>query len=728
MKFFLLILFLITSTFAQAQGFSKQEIAKWRAQAKRITIIRDQWGIAHVYGRTDADAVFGMLYAQCEDDFPRVEQNYITATGRLAEVEGEASLYLDMRNRLFSDTAEAIMLYKNAEPWLRKLCDGFADGINFYLHSHPEVKPKLLKRFHPWMPFLFSEGSIGGDITRIPINRLKEFYAIHEKQEGPLPDNRNEPEPTPNPEPEPQGSNGFAIAPSRSASGNALLLINPHTSFYFRPEIHVNSEEGLNVYGAVTWGQFFIYQGFNEYCGWMHTTSEADRMDLYEETIVMRGDSIRYAYGSETRPMRLKKIKLAYRDGDQLKHKTFVTYATHHGPVVGKQNERWISVRMMNEPVKALTQSFKRTKSKGFDDYKQTMQLKTNSSNNTVYADNKGNIAYWHGNFIPRRDPGFNWRGMVDGSNPATEWKGLHEVDEMIHVYNPASGWIQNCNATPFTVSGKSSPDRNAFPDYMAPDAENARGIHAVRVLQNDQRFTLESLIDAAYDSYLPGFEELIPSLVAAMEVEESKLEEQKLLLQKWDKRFGIESVPTALSIFWGQELRKMLLARLPSGLDQLTVIQKMISETTTAEKVAALEKVIAELERDFGTWKVGWGEVNRFQRLSGNIQDEFDDAKPSLPVAFTSSYWGSLAAFGSQKYPGTKKMYGNVGNSFVAVVEFGSRVKAKSVLAGGVSNDPKSPYFNNQSAYYSQVKFKDVSFYKEDVVKNASKTYQPGH
>jgi acyl-homoserine-lactone acylase len=726
MKKIIFLLFL-SGTLA-AQPFTKDEIGRWQKQSTRVTIIRDQWGIPHIYGKTDADAAFGFLYAQCEDDFDRVELNYINAVARLAEVEGESKLYQDLRMRLFYDSTQAIVLYNQSPDWLRKLCNAFADGVNYYLYTHPQIRPRLLHRFQPWMPLLFSEGSIGGDVETISINLLKDFYdtgsTISEQE---VPDHNEA-------EAEPKGSNGFAIAPSKSASGNALLLINPHTSFYFRPEVHVVSEKGLNAYGAVTWGQFFIYQGFNEHCGWMHTSSQADVIDEYKETIIKRNDSIFYQYGNELRPVRSKKIRLAYKDGNKLSYREFNTYQTHHGPVTAGQGNQWIATKMMVEPMKALTQSYMRTKAKDLIGFEKVMDLKTNSSNNTVFADAKGNIAYWHGNFIPKRNPQFNWNAAVDGSNPATEWNGLHTVQESVHIYNPVNGWIQNCNSTPFTVSGENSPDKSRYPVYMAPDAQNARGINAERVLKRESSFTLDKLISAAYDPHLAGFEELIPSLVTAYEKVSkldddiiSKMEEPVSLLRSWDMNYGVSSVPATLAIYWGQELRAQVLPEIPAGTDQLSIIQYMIDKTSDELKVKALGNVVDELERDFGTWKMPWGEVNRFQRLTGNIAETYDDSKPSLAVPFASSFWGSLAAFGSRKYPGTKKMYGYVGNSFVAVVEFGKEIKAKSLLAGGVNNNPSSPYFTDQAERYSKGEFKDVLFYKKDVVKNATRTYNPG-
>jgi acyl-homoserine-lactone acylase len=387
----------------------------------------------------------------------------------------------------------------------------------------------------------------------------------------------------------------------------------------------------------------------------------------------------------------------------------------------------------MVEPLKALTQSYQRTKSKGLEDYKKTMELKANSSNNTVFADNQGNIAYWHGNFIPKRNTNYDWTKPLDGSDPKTDWQGLHEVSEIVHSYNPANGWIQNCNSTPFTLAGKDSPNKNNYPNYMAPDAQNARGINAERVLERESAFTLYKLIGAANDPYLSGFEELIPSLIKAYEASTdrqlvAKLREPIGLLKDWDKSYGIKSVPTTIAIYWGQELRQKISSRIPSGSDQLSIIKFMITESSDEEKLDALEKILDELQLDFGTWVVAWGEVNRFQRLTGKITETYNDFKPSLPVGSTSSFWGSLASFGSRKFLGTNKMYGYVGNSFVAVVEFGKDgVKAKSVLAGGNSNNPLSKHFKDQAELYSQGKFKDVWFYKKDVVKHSERTYHPG-
>ena len=719
----LLVILAITAMMVTSCGsgdINSRELARWKKYAKNVTIIRDNWGVAHVYGKTDADAVFGMIYAQCEDDFNRVEVNYINSMGRMAEVEGESQIYTDLRMKLFIDPEMVKKEYEESPKWLQKLMDAFADGVNYYLYTNPDVKPKLLTRFEPWMALTFTEGSIGGDIESISAAQLRSFYGPQNTAFAEMA------EATPEVvEWEPTGSNGFAIAPSITETGKAMLLINPHTSFYFRPELKMVSEEGLNAYGAVTWGQFFIYQGFNENCGWMHTSSRADVIDHYLITVEEKDGKYFYLYDGELKPMIEKVIAVPYKDGDGMSVREITAYYTHHGPIIREQNGKWVAIRLMVEHIDALTQSYMRTKANNFEEFHRTMELRTNSSNNTVYADSDGNIVYYHGNFMPRRNPEFDWSGVVDGSTSATEWQGLHELDEMIIIKNPGNGWIQNCNSTPFTAAAEYSPKREDYPRYMAYDSENARGIHAVMVLRDRKDFTLDRLIDAAYDSYLPGFEQNIPALVAAYDVvaKSDRTVREKLAgpieaLRNWDLRYSVESIPMSLAHYYS--LSPARAQRADGGRATAPVSRER-------QLVDAFSRAIDAITEDFGTWQTPWGEINRFQRLTGDINGRYDDNEPSLPVAFVSANHGSLAAYGASKFPGTKRIYGTRGNSFVAVVEFGDKVTAKSSLAGGVSGDPDSPYFTNQALDYTLGKFKDVQFYREDLMRAYTRMYQPG-
>ena len=664
-----------------------------------VTIVRDDWGIAHISGKTDADAVFGAVYAQAEDDFNRVETNYLNSLGRLAETEGESKIYQDLRQKLFIDPDELKAQYTASPAWLQTLMNAFADGLNYYLSKHPETHPRVITHFEPWMALSFTEGSIGGDIERVNLGQLALFYGSVEVAQTASAREENG---------EPTGSNGMAIAPSNTTGRHALLLINPHTSFFFRSELQMTSNQGLNAYGAVTWGQFFIYQGFNDRAGWMHTSSGVDAVDEYLETVVTKGGRYYYRFGSEDRPAVTKEIVVPYKTPQGMAQKKFTVYRTQHGPVVRTVNGKWVSIRLMQENIKALSQSWLRTKARNYKAYLQTMELKANSSNNTIFADADGDIAYFHGNYIPRRDTSFDWTKPVEGSNPATEYKGLLEVAETPHLLNPASGWLYNSNNWPWSGAGASSLKKEDYAAYVESGTESARGLHAVRVLENKKDFTLDGLIAAAYDSYLTWFEKPLPALIKAWDDApasnplKAKLAEQIALLRQWDLRWSVNSVPTSLAVYFGEANRR------PS------------------DPLQALATASDRLDTTFGTWKTPWGEINRFQRLTGDIVQPFSDAGPSIPVGFTSAVWGSLASFGARAYPGTKKWYGTSGNSFVAVVEFGDKVHAKAVTAGGESGNPASKHFNDQAERYATGNLREVYFYRDQLKGHTEREYHP--
>ena len=725
-KIFFLLMLLPLKQFAQP--FTAAEINTWEKQAKAVKIIRDNFGIPHIYGKTDADAVFGLMYAQCEDDFKRVEMNYVEKLGRLAEVNGEADLYNDLYLRLLIDSTDAIADYKRVPAWLKKLLDAYAAGINFYLHKNPQTKPALLKRFQPWYPLLWTDGSIGaistGGVTEAEV---KSFYSGNGNSVGY--DARKFEEIS-------TGSNGFAVGPTKTLSGNSILYINPHVTFYFRPEVHMVSEEGLNVYGAVTWGQFFVYQGFNEYCGWMHTSNNVDVADVYIEKITTGATGLKHGYEQQQKDVVIKPITLQYKKENGLIRKTFQTYYTQHGPVMTKRGEQYLAVKSSNRMVNGLIQSWQRTKAKGLEDYTKTMALRGNTSNSTVFADNKGNIAYWHGNYVPVRDTTFNWSLPVDGSIKQTEWQGLHDAKDIIHVVNPAIGWIQNCNSTPFTVSGTSSPAKNKYPKYMAPDGENFRGVNAVRVLSAHDSFTIDRMIQAGYNTRLAAFAILIPALIKAYDSSGTITESMRIFLQEpmatlknWNYYSAENSIATTLAVEWAQlltpSIRKVYIDE--GEADQVTYTKKFAATATPKDLLEPLATAVRELVKNHGTWKIPWGNFNRYQRISSDINQKYDDAKESFPVPFASALWGMLPSYNSRTFAGTKKRYGVSGNSFVCAVEFGKKVTAKSLLAGGNSGDPTSKHFNDQLLMYTKGQFKDVLFYKEDVLKKAVRQYHPG-
>lgn len=702
------------------------ELARWRQEAQSVTLYRDNWGIAHVYGKTDADAVFGMEYAQAEDDFNRVEANYIDALGWRAQADGESAIYTDLRSQLFVDPEELRAEYARCPPWLRKLMDAFADGLNYYLYTHAEVKPRVITHFEPWMALAFTEGSIGGDIeVGVDIPHLAAFYgsapvALARTAGGPLPP------------PEPQGSNGIAISPSIALNHHAILWINPHTSFYFRSELQMASDEGLDAYGAVTWGQFFIYQGFNATAGWMHTSSGVRNISLYLETVTPRQGRFYYRYGDRELPVRIRRIIVRYKTPAGMAQKAFTAYYTQHGPVIGRSGDKWESINLMQAPIRALIQDYTRTKAKDYAQFRKSMLLHTDSSNNTIFADAEGNIAYWHSDWIPRRSDAFDWGKPVDGSNPATAIHGVLTLEQTPHLLNPPNGWLYNSNNWPWSAAGPYSPKRQDFPRYVERNFEETpRGYHALRVLTGGKNWTPASVTAAAFDSYLPAFATMIPVLLKAYDATPSsdplklRLAGQITLLRAWDYRWGINSIATSLAVFWGTDIFSQVQEQAQAA--GISPEDYVLQRATRAQLLASLAAASDRLTAGFGSWQTPWGQINRFQRINDNIDPSFDDSKPSIPVPFTSSAWGSLASFGARPYPNTHKWYGSSGNSFVAVVEFGPKVRAWAITAGGESGDPSSPHFIDEAAQYAMGDLRPVYYYKSQLQGHIERQYHPG-
>ncbi len=726
---------------ASAQSPSKAELARWQREANAVTIVRDDWGIAHVHGHTDADAVFGMIYAQSEDDFNRVENNYLLSLGRLAEAEGEKEIWRDLRQKLFINPDTLKKLYGESPSWLKALMNSWADGLNYYMYTHPNEKPRVITHYEPWMALSFTEGSIGGDIERVNLNQLAAFYGgagsasatsgTSPLGDGPTGDGWDYHEPT--------GSNGFAIAPKNTADHHAILWINPHTSFYFRSELQMSSDEGLDAYGAVTWGQIFIYQGFNPTAGWMHTSSGVDNIDEFLETVNKAGSGYTYLHGGKQLHFLSNTITVPYKTDNGMAKRTFTAYYTQHGPVVRSQGDKWVTTSLMNSPINALIQSYSRTKAKDLAAWEKIMELHTNSSNNTLFADKEGNIAYFHSNYIPRRDTSFDWTKPVDGSDPRTDYRGVLSLNETPNSINPANGFAFNVNNWPWSSSGPDSPKQANFPKYVETGREESpRGYHALRVLENKHDFTRASVIAAAFDSYLPYFATTIPALLKAYDALpsgdslKSNVADQIAMLRNWDYRWSASSIPTSLAVFWGEEAERRVggrgRGRGGARGKYLSAEDYIASGTAPAQDlVGALATASARLTSDFGTWKTPWGDINRFQRLDDDIENHFDDSKPSMPVPFTSSRWGSLASFGARPYSNTKKWYGTSGNSFLAVVEFGDSVHARAVTAGGESGHPDSRHFQDEASRYASGDLREVYFYPSQLMGHTERTYHPG-
>lgn len=727
MKKWLLLFFLPLQLLAQP---NQPAIAAWQEQARRITIVRDNWGVPHIYGKKDADCAFGVMYAQCEDNYRQLEESFIGSLGRSAEVYGEGRLAGDVSVALFECVKRAKADYAQAPSLIKNLCNSAAAGINYYLYKHPDTVRRLLQRYEPW--FFLVPG------TDNPTSHGITTAEIRSYQQGTLPRTEGEGEDTGLEERE-NGSNTMAIAPFKSASGHALLLINPHVNFFGngqRYECHLVSEQGLNVSGFAIFGNFYIWSGFNAYSGWAHTNSGVDFTDVYLERFDHPGDPTLYRYGNGYRSVTTWQDTVHYTTAAGLQHKVVTLRKTHHGPIVARRDSLLVTIKNVTGPQSAyIAQCWQMCHSKNLRQFTTAMKKRALGYPNTMYADKHGNTAYWHGNAVPRRSTQFDWRFPVDGSNPATEWQGLHRLKEIAQVINPASGWIQNCNSTPYLAAGASSPKQADYPAYMAYDKHIFRAVEAVRLLSTPDKITFPEFEKLVVSNHLPMMASWLPQILQAydsmaitMPALRDKLGAVADTLRRWNYRYALHSQATSLAVMWyiQYDSWNRNQPRPASSDDNAVDLQGNQLPMSGPTAVELLSKAVETLQARFGTALINWGEINRLQRATGS-PERFDDQQPSWPVAAVPSPLGSLFAFGNGQVRGQQKFYGTRGNTYTAIVAFGPRLQARSIMYFGQSAHPASPHYLDQAPLYVEGKFKDAWFYKEDVLQHAERTYHPG-
>jgi acyl-homoserine-lactone acylase len=664
--------------------------------AKSVTIYRDTYGVPHIRAKTDAGAVFGLMYAQAEDNFWQLETDLIRTAGRLAEVEGAAGLANDILSRAWETEKRARESYAKATPPMRALCDAFAAGINYYLETHPQAKPRLITKFEPW--FLLAEehrGAAGTGITAA--ERRRAFPALAGAVEPPQQQDPDE------------GSNMWALSPSRSATGRAMLMINPHIGFFGggqRYEAHLQSGEGLDVSGFAILGTAYIRSGHNRYLGWSHTNNNAQTADVYLESFDVLNDPLSYRYGREHRKAVEWTDKVRVKTDTGVEERTVVFRKTHHGPVLGLRDGQALAVRAASIAGGTLAQRWAMGKARNLQEFKAALAKLALTGSNTIYADVHGNIFYVHGNAIPRRSTRYDWSKPVDGSDPETEWAGLHPLDELPQVLNPKSGYVQNCNSTAFlTTDGADNPDRSRYPAYMVPEPDTPRAQRSRAILSGTNKFTFAQWTVLALDSKIGIAEEGVKQILDAWRAKEDPaLGDLIDVLKRWDGVSRNDSVATTLFVH-----------------------SETIRRGGVADPLAALARVKSNLEAAWGTWRVGWGEINRLQRVhTSGTQEPFGDDKPSVPVPGAPSFTGTVFTFGARQISGQKRWYGTVGNTYVAVVEFGKKPVTRSILVNGQSADPSSKHYFDQAHLYSTQKFKPAWFDFSEIKKNLERSYKP--
>ena len=668
--------------------------------ANTVTIYRDTYGVPHVFGRTDASTVFGFAYAQAEDNFWRVEENFIHALGRGSELYGERMLEEDRLNRALEIPKLAREEYARLDRHMRSLCDAFAAGFNYYLARNPEVRPRLLTKIEPWYTLAF-----------IRYNYYQNGFARDRSlRRTPLQTAQIE-----NDLSEHTGSNGWAIGPSKSATGHAMLFINPHLPFFGSGQVyegHVHSDEGWNFTGYTRFGFPLPYVGHNENGGWVSTDNAADLTDVYMETFDDPARPLAYKYGNGYRLATEHVEEIRVKTATGLETRKFTMRKTHHGPILAARDGKFLSIRMAKlEADGWLREWYDMTRAKSLAAMKRAMAPLNMLFGNVMYADRQGNTWYLYNGAVPRRDPRFDWTKPVDGSDPATEWQGYHPMNELPQLTNPKTGWMQNCNTTPFLLTSEGNPDPKQFPKYMVQESDNPRGAISREILTSKSKFTFEEWTRFAFDTRVMSVGKRLPALLTALKQSldsnpaDARVREVYDELSRWDHRSTNDSVAMAIFSLWH---------------DRISRDEKLNAFT-------ALTEVIESLQRDFGTWKVKWGELSRLQRFDESKQEEFQDSRPSLAVSGVNGNDGAVFTFYAAPIRGQKRRYGVAGASYVSVVEFGPRVRALSIHTFGASGDPNSKHYMDQAVLYSRGEFKPAWLTLEDIRANLQASYHPG-
>jgi len=673
--------------------------------ARSVTIYRDTYGVPHVFGRTDASTAFGFAYAQAEDNFWRVEENFIFALGRASEVYGNRTLDEDRLNHALEIPRLARAEYGRLDRQMRALCDAFAAGFNYYLERHPEVHPRLLAKIEPWYTLAF-----------IRYNYFQNGFS-HDRglREGGLQTAQIDDDIKQH-----TGSNGWVIGPSRSASGYALLFINPHLPFFGPGQVyegHVHSDEGWNFTGYTRFGFPMPYVGHNENGGWVSTDNAADLTDVYYETFDDSAHPLAYKYGKGYRlaTERVEEIKVKTAAGVDTRR--FTMRNTHHGPILAERDGKLLSLRMAKfESDGWLREWFDMTRANSLTALKRAMTPLNMLFGNVMYADRQGNTWYLYNGAVPRRDPRFDWTKPVDGSDPATEWQGYHTIDELPQLTNPKTGWMQNCNTSPFLLTSEGNPDPKLFPKYMVQEGDNPRGAISREILSSKPKFTFDEWTRVAFDTRVMMVGKRLPGLLTALKqrlenyqrtgsAEESRLREVYDELSRWNHRSANDSVAMTIFSLWHDRI---------SRDDKLNVFR-------------ALTEVLDTLQRDFGTWKVGWGELNRLQRRDESKDEQFQDSMPSLAVRGVNGNDGAVFTFYAAPANGQKRRYGVAGGTYISVVGFGPKVRALSVHVFGASGDPKSRHYTDQAVLYTRGEFKPAWLTLDEIKANLETSYHPG-
>lgn len=704
----LLILLLISSFFSCKQQSDPIYYQIDPAEmAKTVSIKRDHYGIPHIFGPTDESVIFGLAFVRAEDHFELIENAVINAIGRQSEVTGKAGLLGDYLNRAFKINELSKQEYEGFDIKSKLICDGYVAGLNHYLATHPKVEPQLINQFEPWH-FLAVERNIWGTFG------FGQVGFIPGEVDDYIKDNRLEPS---------VGSNMWAISPKKTKDGKTYLVINPHIPADQPYEVHLKSEEGMNFYGLMAYGANILpVLGHNESMGWSLTVNYPDVGDVFKMTFDHESDSLKYRFEDDYLTAESWQDDIKIKTDSGMVNQTYSFKCTIHGPILDKDSSSFFSYNSAGfERGGSIPQFYEMCKSQNVDDFKAAIAKTSIAYHNLMYADKDGNIMYVYNGTIPKRNDSLDWSKSVDGSLAESRWEGYHEIDELPQMLNPEIGYLQNCNSDPFLTTSAQNPDSTKFPKYMTclqPDTK--RGERSKVILDTLDQITMAHLEKAIMDTYVHSAEEMIPKLLTEFDSlkminpeRASQVQAPIIELANWDRYSNLDSKAASLYFRWEWHF----LSKTPN-----------LPQKDSWPMIYSLEKIIELFENQKGTWEVAWGNIMRHQRLANNNHAGVVDSIQHLPIAGGNGATGIMFCLWPtadiEVSPVARSMGGH---SYVAVVEFGDEVKAKSIIPYGISRDPNSPHYFDQAEMYTKGLFKEVLFTEAEIDTHLEEVYHPG-
>jgi acyl-homoserine-lactone acylase len=673
-----------------------------QVNTEHIEIIRDQWGVPHIYAPTDEEVAYGLAWATAEDDFLSMQENFLSIRGKLAGIKGKDGAVMDFLAAFIGAKQVAEEQYDKAfSPKYRKILAYYCQAVNDYAQKHPEKV--LIKSILPVTPQDMVAGYVVGMalMTNVHFDILRISSGAINNQELSTP----------------KGSNAFAVNAQKTADGNTYLAINSHQPLqgpYSWYEAHLHSEEGWNILGGTFPGGATIFHGVNEHLGWAHTVSLSDLTDVYELRMHNK-KKLTYRFDGEWLKLKKKHIWLKVKLFWFIKipvRKTF--YESVHGPVLKGKDGKFYAMRFpANMDIRAAEQWYHMNKATDFSSFYDALKMQAITGLNFVYADKQGNIMHLDNACFPKRDTSYNWWSILPGDTSATLWAAgdYYPLEALAQVVNPNCGYVFNTNNTPFLSSGK---DCNLHPDalvvsryYFAYD--NNRSLQAKKLLDSAGKIDYSDFKQIKFDRRLrkPAYTYAIANLESLFELDADKYPEVAdviRILQQWDRDAHPESIGAAVAAVF---IQKHFNSKIKEG--KIPVSETNIS---VQEMLTTLKATREHLLKYFGSLYVPLGKVQKLVR-----------GAKELPVGGIPDVIAAMAITPHKE--GVFKA--DAGESYIMMVRFDQEgPQIETISPYGNSNQPESPHFDDQMELYLSQQLKPMSLIKEQVLLSAKRSYHP--